>query len=237
MGVGPGAFGKRHANSALTGYQSLSLLSVRWTTRWRRGLRNRAFVAIDPWVHQCRSAPQSDRVRRGSRPASRLTQINDPSRCLHSMDRKPFAANMKLFANTRAQRNTAFAVLLVWLFALASGVANACLLEPPESHSKGSATTTSQAPAEVVGHWGTPTDHDDDSDKSRESCLKACDDGARSLTNAYPGIDQTDPGPAPLVAILWTGSPQLLSVSHQSDDQAKPIVGPPFRVRYSRLAL
>ena len=36
---------------------------------------------------------------------------------------------MKLFPNTRAKRNTAFMVLLVWLFALASGVANACLLE------------------------------------------------------------------------------------------------------------
>ncbi len=156
------------------------------------------------------------------------------------MVRKQLAPNMKFFANTRTKRSTAFAVLLLWLFALASGVANACLLEPPESHSmaaKGSATTTSQAPAEVAGHWGTVAGHDDVSDMSREACLKACDDGTRSLPNAYPGFDQTDPGPAPLIAILWTGSPQLLSVSHPPDDQAKPIVGPPFRVRYSRLAL
>jgi len=35
---------------------------------------------------------------------------------------------MKLFFNIRAKRNAALMVLLVWVFALASGVANACLL-------------------------------------------------------------------------------------------------------------
>lgn len=35
---------------------------------------------------------------------------------------------MKFFTETRTKRNTAFVVLLVMLFALASGVANACLL-------------------------------------------------------------------------------------------------------------
>ena len=60
---------------------------------------------------------------------------------------------MKFFAHTRIQRNTAFAMLLMWLFALASGVANACFLEAPEPHFSavmGSAATTSLAPAEWV---------------------------------------------------------------------------------------
>ena len=147
---------------------------------------------------------------------------------------------MKFFADSRIRRNTAFAVLLVWLFALASGVANACFLETPELHSravKRSAPTTSEASAELVAHLGAPAGHDDDSDSAKESCLKVCDNGTHTLPNAYSGVDHTDPGPAPLVATLWTGSPHVVSAPRRLDDLAIPIVGPPFRVRYSRLAL
>ena len=147
---------------------------------------------------------------------------------------------MKFFADTRIKRNTAFVVLLVWLFALASGVANACFLETHQPHSlatKGSATTTSQAPAELLAHLGAPAGHDDDSDSGKESCLKVCADGTHTLPNASSGSDHTDPGPAPLVATLWTGSPHVVATPRRLDDLAIAIVGPPFRVRYSRLAL
>ena len=155
---------------------------------------------------------------------------------------------MKLFADTRIKRNTAFVMLLVWLFALASGVANACFLETHEPHSmaaRGSATTTSRAPAEqlaelaaeLLAHLGAPGGHGDDSDRSKESCLKVCDDGTHTLPNACASIDHTDPGPAPLVATLWAGSRHVVAAPHRPDDLAIPVVGPPFRVRYSRLAL
>ena len=147
---------------------------------------------------------------------------------------------MKFFANTGTKRNTAFAVLLVWLFALASGVANACFLEAPQLHSmaaKGSAPTTSQAPAELVAHPGAPASPHDDSNSTKESCLKVCDDGTHTLFKAGSGVDHTDPGPPPLVTTLWTGSPHVVSAPRRLDDLAIPILGPPFRVRYSRLAL
>jgi hypothetical protein len=41
---------------------------------------------------------------------------------------------MKLFSNIRSKRSIAFIALLVWVFALASGVANACLLEARGTH-------------------------------------------------------------------------------------------------------
>ncbi|MEP6964245.1 MAG: hypothetical protein ABI845_02070, partial [Polaromonas sp.] len=67
---------------------------------------------------------------------------------------------MKLLFNRRAKRNTAFMVLLVWLFALASGVANACLLEARQTHSH--IATLSQAaehPSAIVpGHTGAVAD-------------------------------------------------------------------------------
>ncbi len=147
---------------------------------------------------------------------------------------------MKFFADTRTKRNTAFVMLLVWLFALASGVANACLLETPEPHSRavrGSAATTNQVPAEWAGHLGAPSGHHDDAEHTKESCLKVCDDGTHTLPKAHSGVDHTDPGSPPVVATLWSGSPQVTSAPRRLDDLAIPIVGPPLRVRYSRLAL
>jgi hypothetical protein len=147
---------------------------------------------------------------------------------------------MKFISATRTKRNTAFVVLLAWLFALASGVANACLLETPKVHSNAALSAvpkTSHAPVELGGHPQATAGHDDDSDTSKESCLKVCDDGTHTLPSANSGADQNDPGPAPLVATLRTASTQVVSALCRLDDLQVPIVGPPFRVRYSRLAL
>ena len=110
---------------------------------------------------------------------------------------------MKLFAHTRTKRSTACVMLLVWLFAMASSVANACLLETNEwQHAVAaneSASPTSRAPAELPVHLGVDDGHHDDSGGTKESCLKVCDDGTRALPKAYSGVDQNDPGPAALV--------------------------------------
>lgn len=147
---------------------------------------------------------------------------------------------MKIFIHTRFKRNTAFVVLLVWLFALGSSVANACFLETRESHSSAvekSAVKTSKAPAELLAQMSTEATHHDDSDGSKEPCLKVCDDRTHTLPKAYSGVDQPDPGPAPLVATLRTASLNTISVPGRLDDLGVPTIGPPFRVRYSRLAL
>jgi hypothetical protein len=147
---------------------------------------------------------------------------------------------MKFFIHTRAKRNTAFVVLLVWLFALGTSVANACLLETHEPHSsvaENTATTTSHAPAELLAQMGTDAAHHDDWDGTKESCLKVCDDRTHALPKANTGVDHTDPGPAPLIATLWTGSPNVVSAPPRLDDLAIPALGPPFRIRYSRLTL
>lgn len=156
------------------------------------------------------------------------------------MDRKSLGSNMKFFADTQTKRNTAFAMMLVWVFALASGVANACFLETPGHHStavKGSAATANQARAESVAHLDVTAAHHDDADSTKESCLKVCDDGTHSLPKAYSGVDHADPGPPTLVMTLWTGSMPVVSAPRRVDDLAIPILGPPLRVRYSRLAL
>ena len=147
---------------------------------------------------------------------------------------------MKFFADTRIRRNTASVVLLVWLFALASSVANACFLQTYEPH----AGTTQMSPAaaslpsaEVPARRGTDAGHQDDPDSSKESCLKVCKDGTHTLPKVYAGVDHIDPGPALLIATLWTGTGHVVPVPGRMDDLAIPIVGPPPRVRYARLAL
>ena len=147
---------------------------------------------------------------------------------------------MKFFANTRIKRNTALVALLVWLFALASSVANACFLETDKPHSvaaKESTPPASRAAAELPAQVGANAGHHDVSDSTKESCLKVCDDVTHSLPKAYSGVDHNDPGPAPLVTTLWTTSTKPVLASRQFDKLQVPIVGPPLRVRYSRLAL
>ena len=151
--------------------------------------------------------------------------------------------SMKIYSNTRNQRNTAFAVLLVWLFALASGVANACLLSVPETHSLATTAALANtgvsalASVELAGHLNAKAGHDDDSNTDKAPCLKVCDDGSHSLPKTHTAVDQTDPGPAPLIAILWTASAPVVESPCRLDDLQIPMAEPPLRVRFSRLAL
>lgn len=155
---------------------------------------------------------------------------------------------MNLFWSTRAKRNTAFKVLPLWLFALVSGFANACLLEVPEAHShgitfessasaEGQAASHPHAHSESDHHADAATDHGDDSGASKAPCLKVCDDGSHSLPTQRSGVDQADHGVVAVAAVLWTVPAPIVSNSYRVDDLQFPVPGPPLRVRYSRLTL
>ena len=147
---------------------------------------------------------------------------------------------MKLFSSPFAKRSTAFLALLVWVFALASGVANACLLEVRGTHGH---LTDAAGPEAVVtlrvsaGHAGAIVGHDDDADASRAPCLKACEDVAQSLPKQDSQTARADPGPAPLVLVLWTAATPALLPFRQMDPVQPAAPELPVRVRYSRLAL
>jgi len=146
---------------------------------------------------------------------------------------------MNPFSHTRTQRKIAFAMLLVWLIAIASGVANACLLESPDAH-RHAATAEHSEPhhgAERVGHAATTADQDSDSRISKAPCLKVCDDGSRAVLKQNLGIDHADPGPAPLLTVLWTATVPVTPTLGGLGDLWVPPDGLPFRVRYSRLTL
>jgi len=148
---------------------------------------------------------------------------------------------MKPFSNPRTRRNTTFVAMLVWAFALASGMANACLLETQGKHAYIAAHILSDArhahALDSAGGDAIAVDHDDDTDASKESCLKACDDGSNAQIKLQTGVDLTDPGLAPFVVFAWDATTPVATVPGWFDELQVPVVGPPFRLRYSRLTL
>jgi hypothetical protein len=145
---------------------------------------------------------------------------------------------MKPFSNTFAKRKTAVMVLLAWLFALVSGVANACLLETPGTHAHVVAAVSGGAHISTVmaGHTGAVADHHDESPAAKAPCLKVCDDSSNVLVT-QPSLSQTDTGPAPLVRVLWLVAAADRVEPFPTGDPGPAAPELPLRVRYSRLAL
>ena len=157
------------------------------------------------------------------------------------MNRSSLLPTMKPFFNSRTKRHTAFAILLVWLFALASGVANACSIQAQEIHGHGSLEAHSSAGekghAISVAHVGAISNHESGLAPSKSQCLKVCDDGSRSLPTQQASFDFTHPVLAPLLAVAWTTSTPVISALGLAVFQQPPGPGLPIRVRIARLAL
>ena len=131
--------------------------------------------------------------------------------------------------------------------ALASGVANACLLQPHGIHDHGSPLShlsTSGTTPDMAGHHAQGLAHDDVASgpgpapaPAAESCLRACDEGSQSLLKHASSFDLADPGLAPFGAAAWIAAVHLASASGRPHDFRLPERGPTIRVLISRLAL
>jgi hypothetical protein len=147
---------------------------------------------------------------------------------------------MSPFTNTRTKRRTVFAVLAVWLFALSSGWANACLLQDRSTHIHRQSDSTSVAartPVVSAGHVGAVSEHDGASDAAKGACLKVCDDGTQTLVKWQANFDLPDAGMTPPVAFIWTAHAVAPPVEGLARATPPPIPGVPVRTRFSRLAL
>jgi hypothetical protein len=148
---------------------------------------------------------------------------------------------MKLFSNIRAKRSTAFVVLLVCLFAITSGLVNACVLEARGTHRHESATAHPFAEKAVAaisaGHTDVIASQGADSDTSRAPCLKVCEDGSQSVLKTPSRVDSADPDPPLLTGLVWTVAvPPILALRPVAQAQP-PEPGVPIRVRFARLTL
>ena len=164
------------------------------------------------------------------------TETSQPSRPVQM-------SNMPSLPNAHTRRITACAMLFVWLFALASGVANACLVEPRGHQTDGSTHLQVSATSETPTWEGLHAEgnfHDDNDSNggtTKELCLRACDDGSQSLLKHSSSFDLADPGQAPFMVTAWAAEVQLAPASVRARDFRLPERGPPVRVLFSRLAL
>ena len=117
---------------------------------------------------------------------------------------------MKPFFNSRSKRNTACVVLWMWLFALAVGAANACLIQPEKMQDHRSQAAHSPAAekshAVSAAHIDEIPDYDPGLKTSKSQCLKVCDDSSQSWAKQQVGFDLTHPVLVPLIAVAVTGA-------------------------------
>ena len=143
----------------------------------------------------------------------------------------------------QAKRSTAFVMLLLWLFALTSGVVNACILESGRANNHHGAAGHSHATTVATEgsgeHAGSTDDHHADELSSKASCLKVCDDSSQALAKLSSGVvDPADPGLAPLlVTVAWTTTALVVAGLDRVADFPPPRPREPISIRLLRLAL
>ena len=163
-------------------------------------------------------------------PIKRRWQVRAYSRFNESALSRP---RVTMFSDRRRLRRWAAQVLLVWLFGLAMGVANACALGEPAHHRSEVATTPAPDPVQKHQHGN------EQGDLAKVNCLDFCEKSSIG---------------APQLKVVGDGLAALgfaLPVSHtlSAAGQAEPTVdrlvvdspnlpgGPPPRIAFQRLAL
>ena len=146
---------------------------------------------------------------------------------------------MTLTASRHHRRSIALTMLLVWVFALLSGVANACLTEPrDEPAHAGTHASQADQPAQAAAqpHAADQAQHGQHPDKA--PCQKSCDATSQTLLKQLPKVDTPDlqavvPPPHRQASDLHMAPSTLVRAALA----AIPPPSPPPRVQFSRLAL
>lgn len=142
-------------------------------------------------------------------------------------------------ASRHHKRSIALTMLLVWVFALLSGVANACLTEPraEPAHAGTHASQADHPAPDTVHHRAAArVEHDEQPDKA--PCQKSCDATSQTLLKQLPKFDTSDlqalaPAIHRQVSDLYMAPVALVRAALA----AVPPPSPPPRVQFSRLAL
>ena len=147
---------------------------------------------------------------------------------------------MNVFSTAHRRRTTAFVVLLLWVFSVAAGIVNACVLDAPRA----STGHTNEAPASVAVVLSLVASHDrailgsgDDSDGSGAPCLKICDNNSKSLPKPQSATDQIDLTQMPPPSAFWPVAEQTVLVTDQFGRMPPPASAVPIRTHLARLAL
>ena len=138
-----------------------------------------------------------------------------------------------MFSDRRRLRRWAAQVLLVWLFGLAMGVANACALGE-QAHHRPHASTAGETAAVQQHQHGS-----EQADASNLNCLDFCEKSsiaAAQLKSVGDGL--TVLGLAlPVAGALRTPASTEQAVGRLFVDSPRLPGGPPLRIVFQRLAL
>jgi hypothetical protein len=160
-----------------------------------------------------------------------------PSRILRICART--YSNMNLTASRHHKRSIALTMLLVWVFALLSGVANACLTEPRgELAHAGTQVSQADQPARAAVQPRAADQAQQGEHPDKAPCQKSCDASSQTLLKQLPKFDTPDL--QALVPATYRQARDLHmapAVLVRAALAAVPPPSPPPRVQFSRLAL
>lgn len=141
----------------------------------------------------------------------------------------------------RTMRTTAWVVLGVWLFALAAGMANACLLEPPGPNEHASHVPPARDDNDHVSAGNGTTLHDQHrhghQDLSKAPCVKVCGDATQSPIQKTSDLAGDLPALPSDSAQCWSVPLAMHDGIGDRADPRRVPPDPPPRLKYSRLAL
>lgn len=146
---------------------------------------------------------------------------------------------MILIASRHRKRSIALTMLFVWVFALLSGVANACLTEPRDDKAHDAATASQvDRPALTALHAHAAEQDHHDSHLDKAPCQRSCDESSQTLLKQQPKLDTPDLQPVALPSQAWIVDLLYASATPgRTYVAAVPPPSPPPRVWFSRLAL
>ncbi len=148
----------------------------------------------------------------------------------------------------RKMRRTAGVTLFAWVFALLSGVVNACQIQPygPGQHSSDVSVAGAPfagdsrpgAPRRIeLAHHAAGAEHDGPvNDAGEAGCLKFCAD--ESSTVAKGKTAQPDlPGPVAGVSGLWRSATFFAIAAPGASAERPASQGPPLVIRFLRMTI
>lgn len=143
---------------------------------------------------------------------------------------------MNFSRHPRHTARIARAMLVVWVFALVSGFANACLLQDPAAVRHAAHEVLEDA-ALPHGHAGHEHPADPDGDGARQLCQSVCDDEQTTLTKVTtPSVP--DLGPALLSPIEpWSFCAVEAQFPRGCPPGAAPPPERPVAIRFLRLTI
>ena len=153
-----------------------------------------------------------------------------------------------MIAFTRRQlRQTACLTLFAWMFALLSGVVNACLTQPDAQAGLGpiplqadllvgNAAGRVTRQVERTDHLGADEDDRRGHHSAEEGCLKFCDEESSAVAKRSAQLSDVA-GLVFLVSLHWLSAAPVAAAAEGTPVERPASVGPPLFVRLLRLTI